>query len=161
MRHIFLSFAAAIAILATAGCGFTPVHAGSPSFSNSSNISVSEIPGRAGHELRKAIVEELGAGLPGVETATLRVTLRERLNRIPIRVDATAARTDINVTGRFVLDIGDDALTGTQTAQSSFNVPISVFGDITAQQAATDRIMNVLAQRIVDDLKLQLKDRAP
>ena len=161
MKKVFLNSLASASLLLLAGCGFTPVHAGASTYTPSSNITIPEIEGRAGHALRKAVVEELAAGLPGVDTATLRITLTERLNRLPIRVDATAARTDINVTGRYVFDIGDDALTGTQTAQSSFNVPISVFGDITAQQAATDRVMNVLAQRIVDDLKLQLRNQTP
>ena len=59
-----------------------------------------------------------------------------------------------------MLDTGDDAITGIVQADTSFNVPTSAFGDITAQTTATKQAMNVLAQRIADDLKLKLKKRA-
>ena len=161
MKHVIQSSIIAFGFLTLSACGFSPVHSGAPSYSASSNIVVPEIGGREGHELRKARIEELATGLPGIETATLTISLSDRLARVPLRPDATAARTDINVSSRYVLDIGDDAISGSQTAQSSFNVPVSVFGDIAAQQAATSRIMNVLARRIVDDLKLQLRNREP
>ena len=102
MKKVFLNSLASASLLLLAGCGFTPVHAGASTYTPSSNITIPEIEGRAGHALRKAVVEKLAAGLPGVDTATLRITLTERLRRLPIRVDATAARTDINATGRYV-----------------------------------------------------------
>lgn len=160
MKHIVLRFALFISAFGLAACGFSPVHSANVGSSfSASNINVPEIPGRGGHELRKALVEEFATGLPGVEAGTLTVTLDERLGRLAIRPDEAAARTDYIVSGRYVLDIGDDAITGLATADTSFNVPVSPFGDITAQTAATKQAMGVLAQRIADDLKLQLKDK--
>ena len=157
MKHILTSFCLGFTLTSLTACGFAPVHTSNIGSSyQASNIVVPEIPGRSGHELRKALIEEFATGLPGIDSATLTVSLRERTGRLAIRPDEAAARTDYIVTGRYVLDTGDDAITGTVKADTSFNVPTSAFGDITAQTAATTQTMNVLAQRIVNDLKLKL-----
>jgi hypothetical protein len=162
MKHILTTLSLSLMLASLAACGFAPVHTSNiGSAYQGSNIIVPEIPGRSGHELRKALVEEFATGLPGIDTATLTVSLRERTGRLAIRPDEAAARTDYLVTGRYVLDTGDNAITGTVSADTSFNVPTSAFGDITAQTAATTQAMNVLAQRIVDDLKLKLTNPNP
>ena len=161
MKHILTTFSFTLMLASFGACGFAPVHTSNIGSSyQASSIVVPEIPGRSGHELRKALVEEFATGLPGVDGATLTVSLRERTGRLAIRPDEAAARTDYIVTGRYVLDTGDDAITGTVQADTSFNVPTSAFGDITAQTTATKQAMNVLAQRIADDLKLKLNRRA-
>ena len=161
MKHILTTFSLALMLASLAACGFAPVHTSNVGGSyKASNIVVPEIPGRAGHELRKALVEEFSTGLPGIDVATLTVSLSETTGRLAIRPDEAAARTDYIVTGRYVLDTGDDAITGTVKADTSFNVPNSAFGDITAQTTATTQAMNVLAQRIADDLKLKLRNQA-
>lgn len=160
MKHFSAAFVFVLSFCGLSSCGFSPVHTSTLGAGTaSSDITIPEIPGRAGYELRKALVEEFAIGLPGIDTGTLTVTLTERLGRLAIRPDEAAARTDLTVTGRYVLDLGDDAITGTTSADTSFNVPVSPFGDIAAQAAATEQVMGVLAQRIADDLKLQLKDR--
>jgi len=159
MKHLITACALMIAATSLAACGFAPVHSSTLGAGySSSNVTIPEIPGRAGHELRKALVEEFAAGLPGIENATLTVSLKERLGRLAIRPDEAAARTDLTVTGRYVLDTGEDAITGEAGADTSYNVPLSAFGDIAAQTAATEQVMSLLAQRIADDLKLQLRD---
>ncbi len=142
-------------------CGFQPVHSnqGLSTTNGVSSIVVPQIEGRAGHTLRKALLRELGPGLPDIETGTLTVTLDESLRRLAIRPDEAAARTDITVTGRYVLDTGTDAISGRASAESSFNVPTSTFGDIAAQTSASDRAVTLLAQRIADDLRLKLAAR--
>ncbi len=151
MKHL-LALALALAV---AGCGFQPAYSPA-SAAASGGISVPEIEGRSGHALRKALIEELATGLPGITEASLVVTLEEQLNRLAIRPDEAAARSDVIATGRYVLDTGDRALTGSTRTETSFNVPVSAFGDIAAQTAAADRAMGTLARRIVEDLRLQL-----
>ncbi len=151
------SLIAGLALLGLAACGFQPVHSSSGfAAAGASQINIPEIDGRAGHTLRKALLRELASGLPGIEGGTLTVTLEENLGRLAIRPDEAAARTDIRVRGRYVLDTGEDAISGEADAESSFNVPISAFGDIAAQTSASDRAATLLAQRIADDLKLKL-----
>lgn len=161
MRHSHLPYAFAIfTALALTACGFQPVHSPSGLSSNGvTQIVIPEIDGRAGHTLRKALLRELAPGLPGVETGTLTITLDESIRRLAIRPDEAAARTDIQVSGRYVLDTGDEAISGRADSESSFNVPLSAFGDIAAQTSASDRAVTQLAQRIADDLKLKLATR--
>jgi len=143
-------------LLIASACGFQPAYSPATA-ARATSINVPEIEGRAGHELRKALLTELSTGLPGIENATLTVTLRDSLARLPIRPDEAAARTDVNAIGRYVLDTGEDAITGQVRTQTSFNVPTSAFGDIAAQTAASERAMQQLARRIVEDLRLQLE----
>ena len=162
MKTVALAFVLITGFCSLAACGFTPVHSSTVGLgSPSSNITIPEIPGRGGHELRKALVEEFAAGLPGIETATFTVSLTERLNPLSIRPDEAAARTDFISIGRYVFDTGETVLTGTVRANTSYNVPFSVFGDVASQQAATKSLMSVLAQRITDDIKLKLVNEAP
>lgn len=159
MKNIYPALTLLISAFSLTACGFTPVHSSTVgSGLASSSVEIPEIPGRAGHELRKALVEEFAAGLPGVDNARLTIDLRERLGRLAIRPDEAAARTDLTVIGRYTLNTGTDAITGTSQADTSFNVPTSAFGDVASQQAATKQVMTILAQRIADDIKLQLRN---
>ncbi|MEL6258976.1 MAG: hypothetical protein AAFQ67_07970, partial [Pseudomonadota bacterium] len=152
----FLAFIVLFAALAS--CGFQPVYS-TGSEASQSSVEISEIPGRSGYELRKALMSELAPGLPGVQNAVLTVELRESLNRINLQADQGAARTDFRASGRYVLDIGDDAISGSVNMETSFSVPTEAFGDITAQVDAANRAMSTLARRIADDIKLQLASR--
>ncbi len=159
MRQFFLLVTILLAVLSAAACGFQPVHSGQAlNFGTTSQIQIPQIDGRSGHELRKALLTELATGLPGIESATLTITLDERLERLSIRADEAAARTDLIATTRYVLDTGDTAIIGQVSAETNFNVPDSSFGDITAQNSASQRLAGLLARRIADDLKLKLLD---
>jgi LPS-assembly lipoprotein len=150
--------AALLSLAFLAACGFQPVHssAGLGPGNGVTSIVIPQIEGRSGHKLRKALLRELAPGLPGVETGTLTITLDETLRRLAIRPDEAAARTDITVRGRYILDTGTDAISGVADAESSFNVPVSAFGDIAAQTSASDRAVTQLARRIADDLRIKL-----
>lgn len=149
MRKIALLLSA----LALAACGFSPVYTTS---ANASSVSVDDIAGRSGHELRKALLQELAAGLPGVDSARLNVDLDEKLNRLSLRPDEAAARTDIRAIGKYVLVLGDTTLEGQARTTTSYNVPNAPYGDIAAQTDASKRAMRKLAAAIVDDIRLQL-----
>ncbi|MEO0883212.1 MAG: hypothetical protein AAFY34_10820 [Pseudomonadota bacterium] len=152
MKHAFVLLALAV----MAACGFQPVHSPSSQSLSGGNIYIPEIDGRAGHSLRKALLAELASGLPGIEDATLTVTLDDRLQRLAIRPDEAAARTDVVAVGRYVLDTGDDAISGRVRSETSFNVPIGAFADIASQTDATERAVIQLARLIAEDLRLQL-----
>jgi len=149
MKKLVFIFAA----IALTACGFSPVYG---SYQGSSNIAIDEIPGRSGHELRKALIQELGAGLPNIESAVLNVDLDEKLSRISLRPDAAASRTDIKASGKYVLVYGDTTLSGQVRSETSYNVPPEPYGDIAAQVDASKRAMRKLATAIVDDIRLQL-----
>jgi LPS-assembly lipoprotein len=157
MRHLFLS----LALVGLAACGFQPVYAPSGgSLAGQSTISVEPIKGRAGHVLRRALQQELAIGLPGVtQSATLNVVLDEDLTRLAFQPDGAASRSSVIAYGRYVLASESGAVNGSVDVETSFNVPDSPFGDISAQSGASDRAMRLLAKKIVDDLRLQLAAR--
>jgi LPS-assembly lipoprotein len=146
--------AIALFALIVSACGFTPLYANGGS---AGNISISQIDGRAGQALRKALLQELGPGLPGLEgPASLDVVLDETLARLALRPDESATRTDVIVSADYVLSFDDNAIAGKSSAESSFLVPDAPFSDITAQIDATDRAMLILARRIADDLRIAM-----
>lgn len=139
--------------LSLAACGFTPVY---NTGSAPSSITVDDIDGRDGHELRKALLQELAPGLPGIESANLNVDLDNELVRLSLQPDASASRTDINARGRYVLVLDGATISGTVKTQTSYNVPDAPYGDISAQTDANKRAMRKLAREIVDDIRLKL-----
>lgn len=147
-------FTIAILALTLAACGFTPLYANG---GGAGNISISQIDGRAGQALRKALLMELGPGLPGLDgPASLEIKLKENIGRLALQPDEAATRTDIIVSAQYVLAFNDGAVSGDSAAETSFLVPDAPFSDITAQIDATDRAMNVLARRIADDLRIKM-----
>jgi len=149
MKQLLIIFA----VTALSACGFSPIYGNG---AVSSSITVDDIPGRSGHELRKALIQELAAGLPNIETATLNVDLDEDLKRLALRPDAAAARSDVVATGKYVLVYDDTTITGRVRTENSYNVPDAPYGDIAAQTAASKRGVRKLAAEIVDDIRLQL-----
>lgn len=149
MKQIAIAFLA----LVLSACGFTPLYASGP---NSGSINVEMIEGRAGHALRKALLQELAPGLPGVDGgATLTIQLTDNIGRLALQPDEAATRADIIASANYVLAYADTAVAGNSTAETSFLVPDAPFSDIAAQTDATDRAMLVLARRIADDLRIK------
>ena len=146
-------FAIALLALAISACGFTPLYANGVS---AGNIEIGTIEGRAGHALRKALLQELAPGLPGVDgRGVLQIELDERIGRLALQPDEAATRTDIVVSADYVFAHGDTAISGRSSAETSFLVPDAPFSDIAAQIDATDRAMLILARRIADDLRIK------
>lgn len=155
----FLSIPLLLSALALiAACGFQPVHGPALSSGNSS-VQIAEIDGRSGHALRKALLQETASGLPGTDYADISVEIRENLSRIGFDSDGLTTRSAITLQARYVVDLGDDALSGNEVAVVNYAVPDSPYGDISAQNDAAERAANVLAKRIVDDITFQLSKR--
>ncbi|MEE2921474.1 LPS assembly lipoprotein LptE [Hyphomonas sp.] len=153
MRHIL----AIAALTLMAACGFQPVYSSGATAASAGNITVAKIDGRAGYEMRRALLEELAIGLPNVTgPATLEVTLKEKLSRLTFETDGTARRSSVSATGRYVLIYGDQSISGRQDAELSFAVPDNPYGDVANQTGASNRVARLLAKKIVDDLRLQL-----
>ena len=66
MKQIAFGFFALFGFSAVTACGFTPLYGGETA---GNLVTVEEIEGRAGHALRKALLQNLAAGLPGPPVA--------------------------------------------------------------------------------------------
>lgn len=150
MRQLIL--AAAFAFVSA--CGFRPVYAGG----ETGAISVDTIPGRTGHALRKALLRDLAAGLPGVtEHASLDISLNETLTQLAFTPDGAASRSSVITQAAYTLSCGDDqTVTGEVRSEATFNVPDAPYGDISAQVAASERAAKELSRLIVEDLRIKL-----
>lgn len=150
----------ALALISPA-CGFQPVYApsGGASFT-AGNITVAEIPGRSGYMLRRALQQELAAGLPNLQgSATLVVKVDDNLTRLQFMPDGAASRSSYIARSTYTLSTGSMTLRGDANAETSFSVPDSPYGDIASQTSAADRTMRQLASRIVDDMRLKLSTK--
>ena len=148
---LFLAAFGAISVVSA--CGFRPVYA-TPS---SGAISVQTIPGRSGHALRKALLHDLAAGLPGdMQGATLSVQLSESLTQLAFTTDGAASRSSVRARGSYVLSYNGGAVSGFASSEATFNVPVSPYGDISAQVAASERAMNELSRVLVEDMRIKL-----
>ncbi|HPF22725.1 MAG TPA: LPS assembly lipoprotein LptE [Hyphomonas sp.] len=153
MKRLLIALA-----LVLPACGFQPVYApgGSASFT-AGNITVAEIPGRSGYMLRRALQQELAAGLPNIDSsATLVVKVDDNLTRLQFMPDGAASRSSYIAHGSYTLSTEGRTVTGDADAETSFSVPDSPYGDISSQTSAADRTMRQLASRIVDDMRLKL-----
>lgn len=149
MRHFLV---AALSFF-LAACGFTPLYA---TGSGAGDITVEEIDGRAGFALRKALLQRLAIGVPGIdEAAQLTVDLSTDFERLTLQPDESAARTDVTARAQYVLNMGDRVISGRVRSTTSYQAPDQPFADIPAQVDAEERAMTLLAQRIVDDLRLK------
>lgn len=142
----------------TAACGFQPVYAPSGgALASAGKVEVAPIAGREGHMLRRALLQELAIGVPGLEeSVTLTVNLNSNLSRLRLQPDGGASRSNVLARGSYRLDGETTRLRGQAEVETGFLVPDSPFGDITAQTSASDRAMRMLAKQIADDIRLQL-----
>lgn len=142
---------------ALGACGFQPVY--SPALSSSASpLQIDEIPGRAGHELREALILETRNGLPGTqgETGYMVVDLEERVLSTGFRSDGSAFRATLRLNARYVVDFGDKSVSGRESAETNYDVPDAPFADVSSQNDATQRTAQELARRITDDLIIKL-----
>ncbi|MBL8549904.1 MAG: hypothetical protein JNJ73_07945 [Hyphomonadaceae bacterium] len=152
-------FAIAAAGLLSA-CGFQPLYApqigGGPAIGP---VSISTIPGKAGHVLRQELDRMLSVEHEG-EPQTLEISLREDVSRLGFRTDESASRADLYLTARYVLtpNGGIQPVRGTVTSVATFEIPASAFGEIAAQDDARERAAEILAQRIRADLAIRLSE---
>lgn len=155
MRQIVYAFLAILLTGPLAACGFTPLYADGAG--GAGLVSIEKIEGRAGQTLRKNLVQQLAAGLPGLNgPADLTIVLDENLRYLALQPDQAATRTDIISEADYVLAMDGRAISGKVRAEATFNVPTGPFANISAQIDASDRAAALLASRIVDDLRLKL-----
>lgn len=146
-------------VLVTASCGFQPVY-GTGLGASGGDVQVEMIDGRTGQALRKALLRETAAGIPGADgKSVLTVELDETIKRLGFRPDGAASRSSVNLRAKYLVDFPDDAMSGKVESEVYFNVPNAPFGDVAAQNDAADRAARDLARKIADDIQLKIAAR--
>ena len=146
--------AAATLCVLLGGCGFHPMY-GSSLAPQLSSIYVEPIPERDGYELRNTLIDLLQSdGVAEGKTYRLKVTLNETQQGIALQNDATITRYNNTIDARYTLTDarGDVLTTGSQTELSAYNVVQSPYATLMAEQDASKRAAQDVAERIHLDL---------
>jgi len=139
---------------ALGACGFHPMYGRSVGPALSS-VYVEPIAERDGYELRNTLIDALQSdGDKAGKVYNLKVTLNESSQGIALQNDATITRYNSRLEARYTLsDMKGNVLTsGTQTELSAYNVVQSPYATLTAQQDASKRAAQDVAERIHLDL---------
>jgi len=146
--------AAVAACLLLAGCGFHPMY-GSALAPQLSSVYVEPIAERDGYELRTALIDLLQSdGEAGGKAYHLKVTLNESQQGIALQNDATITRYNNTLDAHYTLSDaqGNVLTTGSQSELSAYNVVNSPYATLIAEQDATKRAAQDMAERIHLDL---------
>ncbi|HWA69956.1 MAG TPA: LPS assembly lipoprotein LptE [Rhizomicrobium sp.] len=143
-----------IAILAAclllAGCGFHPLYS-SALDPQLSAIYVEPIAERDGYELRNSLIDRLHSdGEKGGKRYILKIMMSESSQGIALQNDATITRYNTRLGASYVLsDTRGNILTqGTQSELSAYNVVQSPYATLSAEQDASKRAAQDMAERI-------------
>ncbi len=151
----------ALALVALAGCGFRPMYAPATTGGGAliGAVSIAEVPGKSGHAFRTELTRLLDAERNTAgEPRRLDVTVSELVSALGLRVDESATRADLILTGVYKFyDVGGaELVNGRAVATVSYDIPISAFGAAAAQDDARERAGVLLADKIRTDLALRL-----
>jgi LPS-assembly lipoprotein len=146
---------AAIALcVLLAGCGFHPMY-GNSLAPQLSSVYVEPIAERDGYELRNSLIDVLQSdGDAAGKAYRLKISLNESSQGIALQNDATITRYNNRLEARYTLSDarGNVLTTGTQSEMSAYNVVVSPYATLVAEQDASKRAAQEVAERIHLDL---------
>lgn len=155
MKQIFMTF---FAILALCGCGFQPLYGDhSPSADASvraqlNNIHIGNIPDQPGQYLRNALIDRFySAGRPAQTAFTLSVNpVNESRTELDITKSADSTRAQLYLTSSIRLTdaAGNELMTRSLTAVTSYNILDSQFTTRVAEDSARRQALDDLARQI-------------
>lgn len=155
------------AVLALPSCGLQPLYsAGSsgPVAQGLSQVAVPPIAGRSGWLMRNALTDRLGAANGSTASTRYRLDVRldDQLESLGILSDDTISRERRILRARYQLvDVatGEIVLDATAGSDAGIDVVESDYATIAAEQRALENLADEVADRIVAQLALTLRDR--
>ena len=139
-----------LACLLLAGCGFHPLYA-SRTAPQLASVFVEPIPERDGYEMRNQLIDLFNSdGQEAGKRYRLTVTLNEASQGIALQNDATITRYNQTLDAKFTLSDaqGNTLYQGAQSELAAYNVVQSPYATLAAQQDASKRAAQDLAERI-------------
>ena len=161
MRYFGLFLLALSSALVTAACGFHPLYGeiggkqgGQGVFQS---IYVDPIEGeRIGYELRNTLIDQLkGSDKPVGAAYRLKVSTTQGTEGIAVEPDASVTRYNFNLIAHYELSnihTGAIVRRGDETTLSEYDVVLSPYATLVAQQDAQKRAAEDVAYRIRVDL---------
>jgi len=149
-----------------ASCGLQPLYPGGGSASVAQGLSavaVSPMPGRAGWLMRNALEERLSVAGSAAPQYRLDVRLDDSLEALGVLNDDTISRQRRILRARYqLIDTvsGELLLDATSGADAGIDVVSSEYATIAAEQTALENLAEEVADRIVTQVSLTLRERA-
>jgi|TARA_R110000868_G_scaffold45045_1_gene149807 LPS-assembly lipoprotein len=163
MRLVRLALAGFVILVSAslAGCGFTPLYGSAGTVSGMSNIRVETGQDRIDFQLQQALLDGMGAHNAS-GAYTLRAVPTVEASPQGVGVDAIAQRFALEVTVVWeVYRNGtiNPVMSGTAIGNTSYDVPKTVYGSLTAQIDAENRAIGVAADRIIAQIARNMRER--
>ena len=160
MRNV-RSYAVALLLVLTAGCGFSPIygsHQGKGPVSEAlGTVAIESIADSNGQYLRNKLMDRFYFhGKPAQPQARLFVTLRSTETDLGIQKDATASRRQLNLWADYVLrdTDGHEVLKRTAHSVASYNKIDAQYGQVATQRNAYERTLSEVSEQIVSAVSL-------
>lgn len=156
--------ALAAALAALSGCSLQPMYAGGGSGTVARGLAAVDVPpieGRAGWLVRNALQDRLGAAGEANPRYRLDVRLDDRLEGLGVLSDDTIGRERRTLRARYQLvDTADGSILLDATAGSDAGIDVvsSEYATIAAEQTALENLAQEVADRIVTQLSLTLRE---
>jgi len=153
----------ALAPLALAGCGLSPMYAGGGQGSvarSLAGVNVSPIEGKAGWLVRAALVDRLGAKADGTPRYRLDVRLDEQLQGLGLLSTDAVTRERRTLRARYQLvDLasGEVMLDATAGADAGIDIVSSEYAVIAAEQTALENLSHEITEQIVTRVATKLR----
>ena len=144
----------ALAGLALAGCGFTPLYGDAGVGGSLSRIAVSGQDDRLGYRVREQLEDALGRDASRPPLWRLETVVEQSRRPLGRRIDDTATRYELTVRSRWTLTPldGGAPLSGQRTVTSTYAAADQPYAAIAAQQDGEERAAAELARQIRLDL---------
>jgi LPS-assembly lipoprotein len=152
-----------VLLLLLGACGLQPMYAGGSSgavVTGLRAVQVAPIPERAGWLVRNALVDRLG-GEVGEPSYRLEVELDDDLTAFGIRGDAAVTRERRTLRARYrlvELSSGLVVLDATAGSDAGIDVVSSEYATVAAEQAAQERLAQVVAEQMVSRVALFMRN---
>lgn len=154
------------AALAVSACGLSPMYAGGGTSAVAQGIAAVEVPaidGRDGWLVKNALEERLGAAGHTTPAYRLDVRLDDALEALGVLNDDTVSRERRILRARYqLIDLATDTVLLDATAESDAGIDVvsSEYATIAAEQKALENLAVDVADRIVTQVALTLRNRA-
>lgn len=170
-KRFFAVFSCTLLLATVAGCGFSPLYATKTQTSVQAfrNITIANIPERAGQQLRNLLIDKLygSAGPSGQSRYRLAVlNLKEDDTHLGVQKDATVTRIQLRVSADLVLsDLHNTDADGNPAivlerrlhTLNSYNVLDNLYATRISRQNILEISLSELSEQAVTELSLFFK----
>jgi LPS-assembly lipoprotein len=157
-RRKFLAVISVMPLLAA--CGFEPLHAQRGAVAALPPIRIDPIPDRAGQILRNYLLDRMAPrGEAGAQAYTLSIRLFEPRQVLALRRDDVISRMGYSAVASYELidGAGKRVVAGSSSYSTDYEITNSEFATLAAQQNARERVLELVADDIRNQIAVQLR----